>query len=105
MPPPVDSVGDSAPPSPRTGDMLTRLERDRLLRARPNDANRRALLLVLTAKGRRALERIEPKRATWACKRENSLDGDALESAEAFLAHLRVQLGRARQDSNLRQPA
>lgn len=77
-------------------ETVTRLERDGLITSQPNDADRRASLLVPTRKGRRALASIEPKRAGWARELENDLDARALQSAVAFLTQLRAQLDARR---------
>jgi len=77
-------------------ETVARLERDGLLASQPNDADRRASLLVPTAKGRRALARIEPKRARWASELENILDADDLDAAVGLLTRLRAQLDSRR---------
>lgn len=73
-------------------ETVTRLETSGFVERRHNPDDRRAPLVAMTMRGRRALDRIEPRRAQWATDLESRHDPADLRSAEELLNELRSEL-------------
>ena len=65
---------------------------DGLARYEPNPAHRRAKLLALTPRGRKALRTIQAAQAEWAITAAEGLDPAALDSARATLAEVETRV-------------
>lgn len=70
-------------------ESVERLERDGMVVRLPNEADRRAPLVVLTERGRTAIRDIEPIRAEWAQKRADGINIAHLQTTLASLQKLR----------------
>jgi len=70
-------------------ESVARLERSGHL-VRTDGDDKRTFLVELTARGRAALARIEPRRRSWAEQTASSVDAAELQAAVALLARLRA---------------
>ncbi len=70
-------------------ESVDRLERDGLVTRVPNDADRRASLVLLSEQGQDVLTRIEPVRLEWAVKRSAPVSFEQMQATLMFLQQLR----------------